>query len=188
MKETFHLNINTADNLGIGLFKCALNLEGSFIAVNSTLATMLGYSCKVDLRNQGFRELFAATSAAEEFFRLMHRDCKVNFFEAKFKRKEGDALWVAVTASKVAEPNKREYIEGIIENISSHKEMEEKFALERDIIQGLLDNIPDAIYFKDRQNRIIKVNNFYAEGMKLAAQEIIGKTDLISSRLTRPRR
>jgi PAS domain S-box-containing protein/putative nucleotidyltransferase with HDIG domain len=55
--------------------------------------------------------------------------------------------------------------------------MEEKLALERDLIQGLLDNIPDAIYFKDRSNRIIKVNNFYAQGMGLAAEQIVGKTD-----------
>jgi PAS domain S-box-containing protein/putative nucleotidyltransferase with HDIG domain len=37
--------------------------------------------------------------------------------------------------------------------------------------------MPDAIYFKDRRNRIIKVNKFYAQGFKMKPEDIIGKTD-----------
>ena len=50
-------------------------------------------------------------------------------------------------------------------------------SLERELLQNLLDNIPDAIYFKDDKNRIIKVNKFYAEGFKLSFEDILGKTD-----------
>lgn len=177
MKDTFHLNITTADNLGIGLFKCSINPEGKFIVINSALVRMLGYSCKVELKGENFKDLFAHHNDAEEFFKILGQDQKVNFFETVFKHKEGSTVWMAITASKVVSEDKGEYIEGIIENISSHKEMEEKLALERDIIQGLLDNIPDAIYFKDRNNRITKVNNFYANGMGLEADKILGKTD-----------
>lgn len=61
--------------------------------------------------------------------------------------------------------------------LNMSRELEEKLSVERDFLQGLLDNIPDAVYFKDRNNRIIKVNKFYARGMRLKAQELIGKTD-----------
>jgi PAS domain S-box-containing protein/putative nucleotidyltransferase with HDIG domain len=177
MKDTFHLNITTADNLGIGLFKCSIDREGKFIVINSALVRMLGYSCKVELKARKFKDLFAQAQDAEEFFKILAQDQKVNFFETVFKHKEGTTVWIAITASKVVSEDKLDYIEGIIENISAHKEMEEKLALERDIIQGLLDNIPDAIYFKDRNNRITKVNNFYAKGMGLESDKILGKTD-----------
>lgn len=59
----------------------------------------------------------------------------------------------------------------------SYKELKKTLLLERDILQSLLDNIPDAIYFKDEKNRIIRVNRFYAEGFKLSPEDIIGKTD-----------
>ena len=37
--------------------------------------------------------------------------------------------------------------------------------------------MPDAVYFKDRKNKLIKVNRFYAQGFKMKPKDIIGKTD-----------
>ena len=96
--------------------------------------------------------------------------------EALFKKKEHTKVWVAITAARITTKHKV-YIEGIIEDITSHRKMEEKLSLEKDYMQNLLDNIPDAIYFKDKENRIIKVNKFYADGAGLSPKEIIGKTD-----------
>lgn len=62
-------------------------------------------------------------------------------------------------------------------NPKSFKELKAALSFEREILQNLLDNIPDAIYFKDDKNRIVRVNRFYAEGFKLPPEEIIGKTD-----------
>lgn len=177
MKDTFSLNISTADNLGIGLFKYKLAPEEKFIIVNYALPKMLNFSSKMELKNERFSDLFLNPRDAESFFKTLHTDGKVNFFEAVFKDRDGKGIWVAITASRVITDNNREYAEGIIENISTHKEMEEKLCFEKDIMQGLIDNLPDAVYFKDLQNRIIKVNNFYATGVGLSSEEIIGKTD-----------
>ncbi|MFA5356456.1 MAG: HD domain-containing phosphohydrolase [Candidatus Omnitrophota bacterium] len=177
MKETFHLNNSTADSLGIGLFKCTVKPLGKFIVVNSTLAAILGYSCKMELKSRNFKELFASGKDAERLFDIILKEEKINFFEALFRHKDGSEVWAAITASKISEEGKKDYIEGIIENISAHKDMEDKLTLEKDLTQGLLDNIPDAIYFKDRDNRIIKVNNFYARGFGLKPHEVLGRTD-----------
>ena len=45
-------------------------------------------------------------------------------------------------------------------------------------LRDLLDNIPDMIYFKDRQNRFVLVNKAHAEALNKIPEEIIGKTDL----------
>lgn len=177
MKDSFYLNISTADNLGIGLFKYALNSNQGFIIINSTLAKMLGYSCKMELKSEKLQNLFFNPEEANNFIRLLKENGTVKFFEALFKSKSNGTLWVAISASKIITEDKNEFAEGIIENIAFHKEMEEKLALERDFMQGLLDNIPDAIYFKDSYNRIIKVNKFYADGAGIPVEEIIGKTD-----------
>lgn len=56
-------------------------------------------------------------------------------------------------------------------------ELKRTLSFERDILQNLLDNIPDAIYFKDDNNSFIRVNSFFADRFKLSPEEIIGKTD-----------
>lgn len=177
MKEKFYLNISTADNLGIGLFKYSLIPEEKFIITNSTFVQMLAYSSKSELEKDRLDNLFLNFKDKDDFFRILRKDNKVKFFETIFKDKMGQTIWVAITASRVVTDNKREYVEGIIENITSHKEIEETLALEKDFLQSLLENMPDAIYFKDRNNRIIKVNKFYVQGMGLKYEDIIGKTD-----------
>lgn len=65
----------------------------------------------------------------------------------------------------------------IFPNNKTHAKIEKNLLLEKDLFQHLLDTIPDAIYFKDAENRIIKVNRFYANGFNLAPDQIVGKTD-----------
>ncbi|MCK9573680.1 MAG: PAS domain S-box protein [Candidatus Omnitrophica bacterium] len=177
MKNTFYLNISSADNLGIGLFKYAFLPQERFIIVNSALSKMLGLNGTRELKKVKLANFFANLSERDEFFKRVRMDGKVNFFEAVFKTLTGRNLWVAITCSLIASRDKKEYLEGIIENISTHKEMEGILSLERDFLQGLLDNLPDAMYFKDCNNRIIKVNKFYAQGVGLKSEEIVGKTD-----------
>jgi len=45
------------------------------------------------------------------------------------------------------------------------------------LIQELVDNIPDVIYFKDKKGRLILVNKAHAGGLGLVPGQVIGKTD-----------
>ncbi|MBT3229906.1 MAG: PAS domain-containing protein [Candidatus Marinimicrobia bacterium] len=53
-----------------------------------------------------------------------------------------------------------------------------ELARERILLQGLIDNTPDHIYFKDRDSRFIKINNSQAKFLNLRhPEEAIGKTE-----------
>jgi PAS domain S-box-containing protein len=45
------------------------------------------------------------------------------------------------------------------------------------LLENLMENIPDLIYFKDRENRFMMVSRTKAEQVGTTTQEIIGKTD-----------
>ena len=177
MKDKFYLDTLTADNLGIGLFKYSLSPNEKFLAVNSTFVRMLGYSSMGEFKKLKFDDIFFSSDDKDNFIRALRKESKVKFLEVLFKEKKGTTTWVVITASLHTTGAKKNHIEGIIEDITKHKDTEAKLALERDFLQGLLDNIPDAVYFKDRHNHLIKVNKFYADGVGMKCYELIGKTD-----------
>ncbi|NQT75102.1 MAG: PAS domain-containing protein [Candidatus Omnitrophica bacterium] len=177
-KDRFRLEASTADRLGICLFRYQLSPKERFLAVNRTLAKILGYECEKEIQACTFKSLFKNPEDAKEFFRIIKKEKIVRFHEALFKRNGKEEVWVAITAHLTSSSDKKtQRIEGILEDITKHKELEERFAFEKELFQNLLDNLPDAVYFKDDKNRLFRVNRFYSDGFKMPPEEISGKTD-----------
>ena len=66
---------------------------------------------------------------------------------------------------------------GALQDISEQKVYEERLSQERNLLRTVIDNIPDYIFVKDNQKRLITAN---AANIKLLGgnteEEIIGKT------------
>jgi diguanylate cyclase (GGDEF)-like protein/PAS domain S-box-containing protein len=66
-----------------------------------------------------------------------------------------------------------------ISDITERRQAEAALAAERDLLQALMDNIPDTIYFKDTASRFTRINRAQASVLGVSApEEAIGKTDL----------
>jgi rsbT co-antagonist protein RsbR len=64
-------------------------------------------------------------------------------------------------------------------DISRQKEAEMKLEEERNILQTLIDNIPDQIYFKDADSRFTRINRAQAHFLGLEnPDDAVGKTDM----------
>ncbi|MEM4258946.1 MAG: PAS domain S-box protein [Candidatus Thermoplasmatota archaeon] len=96
----------------------------------------------------------------------------------KITHSDGINRWVSVT--KIPRFNKNGKIIGIMgisRDITDLQEAEEKIRKEHNLLQELMDTIPDSIYFKDEQNRFILVNKTKASHWNVTPDEMIGKTD-----------
>jgi two-component system sensor histidine kinase/response regulator len=67
---------------------------------------------------------------------------------------------------------------GISHDITELKQAEFKLTIEKELLQSLMDNVPDTIYFKDTQSRFTQVNQAFAFALGLQSpDEAIGKND-----------
>ena len=66
---------------------------------------------------------------------------------------------------------------GIINDITTKKKIEEELVVKQNLLEALLENIPDSIYFKDKKGRYLKVNKEKASKLNKTPEQIIGKTD-----------
>jgi sigma-B regulation protein RsbU (phosphoserine phosphatase) len=60
---------------------------------------------------------------------------------------------------------------GIGRDITRRKQMEDKLAYEQELFRTLLDNLPDAIYFKDRESRFVRVSRSKVEKSLATARQ-----------------
>jgi len=66
----------------------------------------------------------------------------------------------------------------VYDDVTEKKKTEEALIQEKNLLQALMDNIPDTIYFKDLQSRFIRINNAKAEFLNVRSPgEAAGKTD-----------
>jgi len=101
-----------------------------------------------------------------ELTKLYQRVAELETLETKRKRIEERLVIENRKLYKVA---KRE--------LAGRKKIEEALIKERDLLQALIDNIPDSVYFKDDKNRFIRVNKTKASHAGITPEKMIGKTD-----------
>ncbi|KPL72543.1 hypothetical protein ADM99_05320 [Leptolinea tardivitalis] len=93
-------------------------------------------------------------------------------------RKDGSTISTEVTVSEVYDDQGNLQVIGITRDITERKRAEAIIREERNLFRILMDNIPDAIYFKNLQSRFIRINKAGAAifGLK-DVNQAVGKTD-----------
>jgi PAS domain S-box-containing protein len=66
---------------------------------------------------------------------------------------------------------------GIMRDISARKRIESDLLKSRNTYQTLVDNLPQCIYYRDKDSVYVSCNRQYARDLGVQAQEIQGKTD-----------
>ncbi|PXA03163.1 hypothetical protein DDZ13_13135 [Coraliomargarita sinensis] len=115
-----------------------------------------------------------ARPAYEEEQKIMRTGESVLGEVQKLTFEDGSVGWV--NTSKLVLKDKFERVigtMGISRDITAQKEGER----DQELLNELLDNIPDAIYFKDKESRFIRVNKAMAENYGRSLDSLVGKSD-----------
>jgi PAS domain S-box-containing protein len=155
-----------------------LNKEGKIIDLNPTAIKKSNYK-RDEIINIPIEKLFTSHSQnilSEEFPKLIK---KGHFnLELELLSKKGQIINVDCLATVLK--NNKKKIERIIlfaHDITKLKQTEDALVFESRLLNSLFENIPDSIYFKDRESRFIKVSKAKADKLGHSIEELIGKTD-----------
>ncbi|MDR3674261.1 MAG: PAS domain S-box protein [Acidobacteriota bacterium] len=76
------------------------------------------------------------------------------------------------------EPGGRTWWVGVAQDITERKQAQEALLAERHLLHTVMDNLPDLIYFKDREGHFTRINLGHAKSFGLShPSEAVGKTD-----------
>ena len=98
--------------------------------------------------------------------------------EVRLRTQMGRQRWVRVLGEPELEGGRLVRLVGILLDITSRKQTEIALADERHLMTSLLDTVPDQIYFKDLENRFLRINPGLAQRYGLEHPDLaIGKSD-----------
>ena len=141
---------------------------------------MLGYTSFQDLAQKNLeKDSFEPSYQRKEFLEKIEKDGEVKNLESSWICQDGSAIVVLENARAIRDSqNKTFFYDGTVEDITNWKRAGEALAKEHNLLQMLMDNIPDGIYFKDTESRFIQVNMAQARHLGLTnPEEMINKTD-----------
>jgi PAS domain S-box-containing protein len=95
------------------------------------------------------------------------------------RRKEGNDFPIYLSTSIVRDENRNPiYLVGIARDITEERRVQEEFHRSRQMLQLILDNIPQRVFWKDRNLRFFGCNKSFAVDAGLSdPRDIIGKND-----------
>jgi diguanylate cyclase (GGDEF)-like protein/PAS domain S-box-containing protein len=155
--------------------------QGRFLRISQSQAEILGVSDPQQAIGKTDFDFFGrehAQAACEDEQEIMRTGQPKVDLEEMLNWPDRPPRWVSAT--KMPLRDKAGNIVGtfgISRDITERKQTEQALAYEQYLVQSLMDNIPDAIYFKDLQSRFIRVNKAAAHLASIKPEDVVGKTD-----------
>ena len=157
--------------------------KGCYVINNTAHLHSIGLSRQEDALGKTsfdfFPEQFAKRYTTDELKIVETGEPLINHEEEVLNVKTGKISWHVTT--KVPIRDNHENIVGIVavsRDITERKKIEEALKNEKAFLDALMDNIPDSIYFKDRQCRLLRMNRKEMEDLGVNdMSQIVGKTD-----------
>ena len=155
--------------------------ESRFTWVNKSIVNDFGMLNRSDIIGKTDYDFFPmehANAAREDEIRIMETNKPILNHLERDNYGDGTPRWVYTTKIPIHDSQGQVIGTcGVTKDVTTMKKAEEALALESNLLNAMLNNIPDAIYFKDNQSRFVRVSRgIHLEGLKNLG-DAIGKTD-----------
>ncbi|MDZ7413620.1 MAG: PAS domain S-box protein, partial [candidate division KSB1 bacterium] len=116
-------------------------------------------------------------SIMAQYEKRMQGEKTPGFGVTRVLAKDGKTHWVEFNAVNFAWEG-RPALLLFITDVTERHQAEQALLQERDLLYALMDNVPDYVFFKDKNSRFVRLNKAFAAALGLKhPREAIGKTD-----------
>ncbi len=152
--------------------------DGMYVSVNEGFTRILGYTEKDTLGKTSVEmDIWVNPDDRTNLVKEVMAKKIAKNFEAKFLSKEGIIVYGLLSASLI-ELDGVSHILTVARDITIRKRAEEALAKEQFLINALMNNLTDHVYFKDIESRFIRTNRSHALSFGLEDPvQVIGKSD-----------
>ena len=147
------------DNAIFGIFQSTP--DGRVLSVNSALALIYGYGSAEEvmgLVSDISHQVYADPKRREDFMRLMEENQVVQNFEYESYRKDGSKIWLSMTARAIREKGVVVRYEGMTEDITERKKMEDALREAERNYRGIFDKAIVGIFQSTPDGSLLSVN------------------------------
>jgi PAS domain S-box-containing protein len=165
--------MTSPDSINISRFS-----DGMFVSVNEGFTRLMGYSEAEAVGKTSFEiNIWVDPDDRTNLVKEFEAKGEVKNFEARFIAKDGTIKHGLMSASLI-DLDGVNHILSVTRDITFRKQAEEALAHEQYLLDTIMNNLPDHIYFKDRESHFIRINRDHARSFGLSdPSQAIGKTD-----------
>ena len=169
-EDRYRRLFETADDGILLLEKSELQIRHA----NPAVTAMLGYSndecVGKDLKNIGFPD---DIGTFKEIMQTLNKDGIIHFKDTPIKKKSGQVIDTDIYAV-----DKASLIQCNIRDITEHKKADRALLDSRNMLKTVLDSIPSAVFWKDRDSIYLGGNKTWLEAAGInSVEELVGKSD-----------
>jgi diguanylate cyclase (GGDEF)-like protein/PAS domain S-box-containing protein len=114
-------------NVNIGVYRTTGDLKGRYLQINPAFAKIFGYDTVKDMMKTRVLNLYSRVRDRRNFIRELKHRGFVRNKELLLRKKDRTPIWVSVYAkAQHDESGKVKWIDGVIEDITDRKQMEEQ--------------------------------------------------------------
>lgn len=166
------------ENSALGIFRTTP--DGRWLDANPALARMLGYASAADLMldHPNIASLYLAEEDRRRIVELYQRSHGLVEAEIQFRHRHGEVIIANLNARSVRrEDGSISHFEGFLEDVTAKKAAERALAASEEVLQLVLNTIPQLVDWKDRSLRFLGANRRFLQFMGLSeVGELVGRT------------
>jgi len=140
------------EGVPVGLYRT--DMEGRIVEANPALLKMLGFPDLSSLQKFTSSELMVKPEVQTEMRHVLQEQGEIQGYEFQLYRQDGSIIWVRDSARSVRTLDGQVLYEGSLEDITEHKQYEERLVM----MAEMIDSAPGSITVHDLEGRFLYAN------------------------------